>query len=409
MKVLVVDDDPAKAYTIVAALKSAMGDTLQQLSITVVDALADAVRTLNVVAFDLIVLDLMLPYYKKGEANSRAGLELLRQLRSEHGPNKSTAVIGISAFPEEIAAFRSNFDELGVLITEFDDEGSWSRALTRILEDVSARAATTIELDFLIICALEEERNGFESTAIEKVSEAIVSGLNVHFVRLPGHRTFFGGLIRLSQMGLVAATYETAKALNVFSAKVLCMSGICAGFSAEASLGQLIIASPAWEYQAGKWSTDGFEIAPVQIQLLASTRAIIDQLISSESFANSLETGLKANTTRPSRQSKAKLAPFATGSAVIADAKRLQHIEVQHRKVAALDMETFGLYFVAHEMVSTLQHFFSIKCVVDLADKEKGDDLHPYGCIVSARATEQLLQSMLLGQASKTLGMTAVS
>jgi nucleoside phosphorylase len=173
------------------------------------------------------------------------------------------------------------------------------------------------------------------------------------------------------------------------------MSGICAGFSKEANLGQVVIASPAWEYQAGKWSKNGFEIAPVQIPLRPATRSVIDQAIARESFTQYLEAGVDTHQTRPRRQFKPILAPFATGSAVIADARRLEHVEKQHRKLAALDMETFGLYFVAHEETSVIQHFFSAKCVVDLADAEKDDDLHSYGCVVSARATEQLIRALL--------------
>ena len=100
--------------------------------------LANALRVITLAcSFDLIVLDLMLPYVPGGQADSRAGLELLRQLRSEEGPNKSTMVVGISAFPDEIAAFRASFDELGILITQFDDEGSWNRRFS-----VSSKTST---------------------------------------------------------------------------------------------------------------------------------------------------------------------------------------------------------------------------------------------------------------------------
>ena len=196
-------------------------------------------------------------------------------------------------------------------------------------------------------------------------------------------------------MSLVPSTFETTCALHTFHAKVLCMSGICAGFTGEAELGQLVIASPAWEYQAGKWSSNKFEIAPLQVPLHSATRSIIDQAINREGFTRSVEGGLDPRANRPSRQSTPKLAPFATGSAVIADARRLEHIQKQHRKVAALDMETFGLYFAAHEMAEATQHFFSVKCVVDFADAPKNDDLHRYGCAVSARAAQFLISALL--------------
>ncbi|QOZ75117.1 hypothetical protein XH83_06495 [Bradyrhizobium sp. CCBAU 53351] len=396
MRVLVVDDDAAKTAAIVTAIESSLGG-VRERGITVANTLSNAMRVLGEISFDLIILDLMLPYLPDGAADSRAGLELLRQLRSVEGKNRTTSVIGISAFPEEVAAYRDKFDELGVLITTFDDKGAWSRALLRVLENVSAKGDPRTDLDFLVICALEEERQGFEFTSLNKISEVVVGGLNVHYVRLPGEREYFGGIVRLSQMGLVASTYETAWALNVFRVKVLCMSGICAGFSKEVNLGQIVVGSPAWEYQAGKWSKNGFEIAPTQIPLKSQTRAIIDHVFSRDGFVQQLESRIDAGHRRPSLQSKPTLAPFVTGSAVMADAKRLEHIEKQHRKVAALDMETFGLYFVAHEAPAGLQHYFSAKCVVDLADSDKDDDLHHYGSSVAARATEALLLELLKG------------
>ena len=396
MKVLVVDDDEAKVAAIVSTIESSLGSKREH-GITVASTLSNAIRVLGEISFDLIIMDLMLPYLTDGAAESRAGLELLRQLRSVDGKNRTTSVIGMSAFPEEVAAYRDKFDELGVLITTFDDTGTWSRSLLRILEDVGSKSDAKTDLDFLVICALEEERQGFEFTGLKKVSEVVVGGLNVHYVRLQGEREYFGGLIRLGQMGLVASTYETAWALNVFRANVLCMSGICAGFSKEVNLGQVVVGSPAWEYQAGKWSKNGFEIAPAQIPLKSQTRSIIDHVFSKEGFAQVLEAHIDASYPRPALRSKPILAPFVTGSAVIADSQKLAHIEQQHRKVAALDMETFGMYFAAHEAPTSLQHYFSAKCVVDLADSEKDDDLHHYGCSVSAKATELLLRELLKG------------
>jgi CheY-like chemotaxis protein len=394
VKVLLVDDNEEKSRAIVAMIKQTLGDGRLH-SVAVATSLANAVRVLSLVAFDVIVLDLMLPYIEGGVVDNRAGLELLRQLRAEPGPNRSTMVIGISAFPDEIAASRDSFDALGVFITRYDDEGSWSRVLLRALEEAKGRTASQIDLDFLVFCALEEERGGFIRTNFEKISEAVVSGLNVHYVRLP-NLELFGGIIRLSQTGLVAATFEVTAALNTFHTKVLCMSGICAGFATEAHAGQLVIASPAWEYQAGKWSENRFEIAPMQVPLRPATRSVIDQTINRDGFVRNVESGIDPAVTRPSRQHNPILAPFATGSAVIADVHRLEHIKQQHRKVAALDMETFGLYFAAHESTSNIRHFFSIKCVVDFADCDKGDDLHPYGCAVSARATEELIREFLV-------------
>ena len=396
MKILLVDDNEAKSSALVSEIESALANDRQR-SVTVAKTLSNAVRLASVFIFDLIILDLMLPYVEGGAPSSQAGLELLRQLRAADNPNVATTVIGLSAFPEEIAFSRSTFESLGVLVTQFNEDSAWRQSLRSVLERVSTRASSKpIDVDFLILCALEEERAGFDHAGFEKVSEVIVAGLNVHYTRIAGSPERLGCIIRLSQMGLVSATFETGVALNAFSAEVLCMSGICAGFSRQTKLGQLVVASPAWEYQAGKWSKNGFEIAPMQIPLRPATRAAIDQIINRSGFIQDIESGVDITVTRPSNHCKPMLAPFASGSAVIADSRRLEHIQEQHRKVAALDMETFGVYFAAYESSSAARHYFSVKCVVDFADTKKDDDLHPYGCVIAARATEQITRGLLM-------------
>jgi adenosylhomocysteine nucleosidase len=172
------------------------------------------------------------------------------------------------------------------------------------------------------------------------------------------------------------------------------MVGICAGISGNTTLGQLIVASPAWEYQAGKWSKDGFEIAPTQIPLRPLTRLAIEQAFSEPTIMDSLEQGMDSGCLRPTQRSRPSLAPAASGSAVIAQRSKLSHIEKQHRKVSAIDMESFGLYYAAHESSQFIPHFFSVKCVVDLGDAAKDDNLHAYGCHIAAKAGVHLVGAL---------------
>jgi nucleoside phosphorylase len=300
-------------------------------------------------------------------------------------------VVGLSAYPDEITEFRLVFEHHGVLIVEFDEQRSWEQPVRRLLERVAN--GRLIDVDFVILVALEAERDGFSHTDLRTTSRRVVNGLDTHFVEHPDGSQ--GVIVRARQMGLVAATFEATTLLMTFASPIFCMSGICAGFVGEARLGQLIIASPAWEYQAGKWSSDGFQIAPAQIPLRASTRSTLAQAIRDESFLEELESGMGRGSKRPPERTPPEIAPAATGSAVIADSRRVHEIEVQHRKVAALDMETFGLYYAAHESQWQPDHYFSVKCVVDLADGDKDNQLHSYGCTVAARAAAHFIKLLL--------------
>jgi hypothetical protein len=75
----------------------------------------------------------------------------------------------------------------------------------------------------------------------------------------------------------------------------------------------------------------------------------------------------------------------------------LNSISQQHRKVAALDMETYGVYYAASESDRDIRHYFSVKAVVDFADETKDDKLHEYGCLVSARAAIGVIGSLVAG------------
>jgi len=353
------------------------------------DNLSDAVRIIAEESFDLIVLDLMLPYLRDGVADSQAGVELLRHIR-RNGPNEGATVLGVSSFPEEVEAFRSHFTTHGVLITIYDEQGEWHDALSRLIAEIENREQVREPLDFLVFVALEEEKAALLKTGLKKTGTGTVLGLNVTFVSCYEDR-LKGALVQIRQMGVVASTLDVSIALSHYQCPLICMSGICAGVSSNAVLGQIVVASPAWEYQAGKWSENGFEIAPTQIPLRPLTRLAIEQAFDDETLLDQLERGADPAWRRPSQKVQPKLGPAASGSAVLAQESKLKHIEQQHRKVSAIDMETFGLYYAAHESSQFVPQFFSAKCVVDLGDTSKNDDLHRYGCYVAAKATIHLI------------------
>ena len=76
--------------------------------------------------------------------------------------------------------------------------------------------------------------------------------------------------------------------------------------------------------------------------------------------------------------------PMTTGSAVIADSGRMDQISEQHRQMAALDMETYGVYKASELANPRRPLFFGAKTVMDVGDQRKSDTYQEYGSIVSA-------------------------
>ena len=58
-----------------------------------------------------------------------------------------------------------------------------------------------------------------------------------------------------------------------------------------------------------------------------------------------IEHKLPSGMHRPNVTAPVLIGPVATGSAVVADPSKLAHISQQHRKLSAIDMETFALYY----------------------------------------------------------------
>ena len=92
---------------------------------------------------------------------------------------------------------------------------------------------------------------------------------------------------------------------------------------------------------------------------------------------------------------KILMLPMVSGSQVVADPAIGQSIMDQSRKVAALDMEVASLYSAARDFYNGGGIFFAAKTVVDLADADKDDKLHQYGCALSSRFVVETLCKVL--------------
>ena len=72
-----------------------------------------------------------------------------------------------------------------------------------------------------------------------------------------------------------------------------------------------------YEYQSGKWSTDGFLQEPYQVPTAQTTITSLAALLNKEDLLAQLEAGFRG--TRPTQQHAPAVGVFTSGSAVIAD------------------------------------------------------------------------------------------
>lgn len=183
-------------------------------------------------------------------------------------------------------------------------------------------------------------------------------------------------------MGLVNAAVTAGLCIDRYKPSVVGMSGICGGFKGRAFLGQLIISSMVYEYQSGKWASDGFQLEPYQVPTDHLTLMNLKALANYDHLIDLLEEGFIGE--RPTATVNPVIGVFTSGSAVIADQQHMKKIADIHRKVNGLDMEIFALQRAA-ELSPHKPPCICAKTVVDLCDKKKNDKMHLYGSYISAK------------------------
>ena len=323
MKVMLIEDDNIKARAISAYLNK---QGVSNHCIIRAKNMSDFSAQLHT-DIKLFIIDLNLPNIDNGAAcqNGKAILECIIKAGLD-----DALLLAISSYPEDFPELREYFEAHGCILSNFKNKKGWQSTLDHLLIQLNKN----VRLDFLIFCALQEERNPYIALTPGKLVAR--GGVDCYDMEIDGKK---GSVILLPQMGLVNAAVTAGVCIDRFKPRVVGMSGICGGFQGRAELGQLIVSSMAYEYQSGKWASDGFLQEPYQVSTDHVLLTNLKILMGSVELINELEEGFRG--TRPSEAHDPKAGVFTSGSAVIADNKFMAQIQEIHRKVTALDMEVF--------------------------------------------------------------------
>lgn len=366
MRIMLIEDDDAKRRAILAHLKS---HKISDKEIILAKTMTDFTASLHA-DIGLFIIDFNLPYVDDG-ATMKSGEAILQSIIKSG--KQDAEMLAISAYPDDFPELRALYESHGCVLQNFLNKKEWQSALDHSL----SRLKKNVNLDFLIFCALQEERNPY--VALLKGTRVNRSGIDCFDVEIGDKR---GSVVLMPQMGLVNAAVTAGICIDRFKPSVVGMSGICGGFHKRANLGQLIVSEMAYEYQSGKWASDGFLQEPYQVATDHLTLTKLRALVDSDRLIQELENGFTG--TRPSEPYKPKVGVFTSGSAVIADSQFMSQIERIHRKVNALDMEVFAVHRAA-ELSPYKPSCICAKTVVDLGDQNKNDGIHAYGSYISAQ------------------------
>lgn len=381
VKILLIEDNETKSNDIIDVIQSFDID----VSIEKAASIQTARRFLLCEKFDLIIFDMLLPDTDGAEEVVNSTDILMEEFAYSNG-NMSGESILITQYPIE-AADIFKFNASGVVVVQYDiTTDSWKKSL----ENKISKIIDTPRYDFLIFCALYEERQAYSQTDME-INESInYRGIDCQCMRIGQYK---GLCITPHRMGPLSMSIIASRAFNYFQPKLVMMSGICAGVKENTNLLDLIIGDITWDYQTGK-RRDGYFISePYQTEMNnTEVKTTLKQISRDANFISDIKKDISNEYISDSR---ILFAPMVSGSAVISDILEMERILEQHRKLAGLDMEMAALYEAAHNAFPQ-PLFFGAKTVVDFADSEKGDALHIAGSILSARFITKAIPQIMM-------------
>lgn len=387
MKILILEDEDGKNEEIQNEIRLIIPDADIQRERNWYDYARAILNT----KFDLILLDLLVPRSGKDDTVEDHHEQLVETTRDYESKSFSTPAIVLTRHTGGSEDFVFDLNKVDINVIPFNDHREWKEALKIKLKAAQPKK----KFGFVIICALEKESAAYEQLADRCGPVKTISGLVCREVQIGEYR---GVIVRAHRMGLVAAAVVSTMALERFEPRLICMSGICGGIPGESGIYDLLVTQICHQHDAGKWSDAGFKSEHYDVQLDVGVQSKLVELCSEAGLIGALVEGLNAGRSElPDGMERLSCnvrseAVTSSGSAVIAESGKTSSLAAGQRKLAGFDMEIYSIYEAARHAANR-PVFFAAKAVVDDGDKNKGDQFHRIGCLLSAKFVVKAIRS----------------
>ena len=392
LKVLIVDDEQAKADHIKGVVSDILG---AGVSISIAASYVGACVEMERMQFDLVILDLRLPRDDGSTADTLMGAEILDRLSdASHRFLQPRHLVGLTAFDDLHGDFVRRFEDEGWHLLQYSDASNeWRQRLARIIVHASAseQAATEDETayrtDIVIITALTHTEQ--EQVLALPLGWSKMSNVEDDTVYYSGClRTARGdkSVITASavRMGMPATTAMSMKMICRFRPRFIAMCGIAAGV--RGNFGDILIADQVWDYGSGKniagiFGTSRFEPAPESIPLDHYLRSRLAEFRTRDSVLDEIREGWSQ---QKFGKLSAQIGPVASGAAVLQNRWMIDNIKKGQRKLIGIEMEAYGLFMASEIAPHPKPKAFAVKSICDFGDHRKGDHYQSYAAYTSA-------------------------
>lgn len=426
LRILVVDDVEEKRRDVIGQLSQ----YLESFEIEWSEAAhyAAARSKLESEFFDVVILDLLLPFDQEGEPIIEASKSLLRAIRA--GETVSPAiVIGLTAYNDLARTQEALFERDLLALEKYDALSTeWAEKIgNRLTYLAKSRIAAqrfhmnAYELDLVILCARHDNeydpivKNLFEGKAISSVAALGVENVHGDIVIGDG-RTLAVCVICVGEKGMAPSAAIATQAIQMLRPRLIAMLGMCCGFSSvehgkDHRLNDLIVVreSKCWEegrfidgeHGDGKFLTET-RSRVVDDKLREEVWQILER---SAETSRELKTGIEQddelkrflinNRDLVRDVPKVTYGEMVTGSSVVATTVKVKEILDTHQSAEGLDMEVYGLYTAVEKSMGSRPSVLAIKGVADFGSADKAKEFQRAASISSS-----ILLKAILGRLS---------
>lgn len=255
--ILIVDDSSDKTAQIQSVLARASGLVGR---VIVAGTVRDAVVNLRSTRFDLVILDMNLPFRKGEEARMDGGGRLIDAIKTDPGICVPGHIVGLTEFDSLSSSFKADLErELWFLLSYKPTNSDWEIQLAARIEHIAsakaARPTESHESSIAILTALHE----VELEAVLRVWPELAPHrlADDHAIYHRGTVDIGGNqhlvtAVSATRMGMASAAILAMKVIQHFRPRYLCMCGIAASTTLEQAFGDVLVASQCWDYGSGK-------------------------------------------------------------------------------------------------------------------------------------------------------------
>lgn len=401
MKILIVDDQHAKA----AELAKVITSTWSDVEIIHATNAQDGFRILSSGGIALILLDVVLPLGLGDKPTEEGSLWFVREVHRKISGPGLPLIVGTTQFAESLVTVQETFrNYLWCVVHIASSDDRWPRQIHQAVRFAHSnnqrisldRSQESSQYDIGIVSALRtpefseiiDALRGGEKLVIGETNE---SWLKCHVERLDG-RSLTVVAACADDMGMTAMSSLVTRLAITCRPKLLMLVGIMAGNKERVQLSDLVVVESTWDCKAGKLTDKGF-VADVKSRDCSFKLANKVMAVLTEEFVLGFWKSWKGD--RPQQIAKLHKGDVACSPAVIAQENAFAELERdQKRKILGLEMEAYGCYDAVRRLGDMAPEVVCLKSVCDFGDGEKNDKFQTYCAALAASAVVHVIKDV---------------